>query len=51
MSWKVLVKQGDDEDGVLVSENFSFLEEAEAFAERQRAEHPDADVYVTEELP
>lgn len=55
MGWTVLVKRGEDpETGVPqaeVAEKFSFREEAEAFAEHERATNPGAEVLVTEDLP
>lgn len=53
MGWTVLVRRGEDpETGVAqaeVAEKFSFREEAEAFAAKQRELDPEAEVYVVED--
>ena len=54
MAWTVHVNLGDDigaeRQQAELSETFSFREEAEAFAAKQRELHPEADVYVVEDL-
>jgi hypothetical protein len=55
MGWTVLVQRGEDpETGEVqaeVAEKFSFREEAETYAEQERAANPGAQLLVTEDLP
>ncbi len=54
MAWTVHVNVGEDigaeRQQAELSEKFSFREEAEEFAAQQRELHPEADVYVVEDL-
>jgi hypothetical protein len=53
MGWTVHVNVGDDvgaeRQQAELSEKFSFREEAEAFAAKQRELDPEAEVYVVED--
>ena len=55
MGWVVHVNVGDDvgaaEQQAEVSEKFTFKEDAETFADKQRELYPQAEVYLVEDLP
>ena len=55
MGWTVLVRTGaHPETGqpeAEVAEKFSFREEAEAYAQQEQAANPQAEIFVTEDLP
>ena len=54
MGWTVHVNVGEDvgasEQQAELSEKFTFIEDAEAYAEEQRRLYPQAEVYVVEDL-
>ena len=54
MGWTVHVNVGDDvgapEQQAEISEKFTFREDAEAFADEQRLQYPEAEVYVVEDV-
>ena len=54
MGWTVHVNVGEDvgatEQQAEVSEKFTFIEDAEAYAAQQREAYPGAEVYVVEDL-